>query len=205
VLDNVRSENRFWRYDRATGAWSLTHTLHGEGVGSISANGVNGDRTDDIWTTSSSYVLPTTYSLAHADSPQKEEKLKALPAFYNADGLKAEQLHATSLDGTTVPYFLVSRADAPRDGSTPTLLCAQAHAAHATRTHATHARTHATHARTHATHARTHATHARTHATRARTHATRTHATPHTCRSRVQHIAHHCVATPNGVAHTASF
>lgn len=75
VLDNVRSENRFWRYDTASGAWRLEQTLRGEGVTQISASGVNGDRTDAIWTTSSSYAphplahhhihLPTTTPTLH--------------------------------------------------------------------------------------------------------------------------------------------
>ena len=69
MLDHVRSEVRFWQLD-TSGAWSLKQTLRGEGVdGTVSAGGVNGDRTDAIWTTTSSYTLPTTYSLAHADAP----------------------------------------------------------------------------------------------------------------------------------------
>jgi prolyl oligopeptidase len=36
--------------------------------------------------------------------------------------LIVEQHEATSADGTKVPYFFVRRADAPRDGTTPTLL-----------------------------------------------------------------------------------
>lgn len=122
VLDNVRSENRFWRYDKASGKWGLEQTLRGEGVTEISASGVNGDKTDDIWTTSSSYTMPTTYSIARADKPSAQEKLKALPAMYDASGLASQQFAATSLDGTKVPYFLVSRKDTPLDGSTPTLL-----------------------------------------------------------------------------------
>jgi prolyl oligopeptidase len=48
--------------------------------------------------------------------------LKALPAFFNADGLHIEQRFATSLDGTRVPYFLVSREKLKLNGKTPTLL-----------------------------------------------------------------------------------
>ncbi len=33
-----------------------------------------------------------------------------------------EQGEATSSDGTKIPYFIVSRAEIPFDGSTPTLL-----------------------------------------------------------------------------------
>jgi len=122
VLDNVRSENRFWKYDRASGKWSLQQTLRGQGVAQISASGVNGDKTDEIWTTSSSYTQPTTYSIATADKAAAQERLKALPAFFDASGLESQQFDATSLDGTRVPYFLVRKMGAKLDGTTPTLL-----------------------------------------------------------------------------------
>ncbi|MFI5347901.1 MAG: prolyl oligopeptidase family protein [Elusimicrobiota bacterium] len=50
------------------------------------------------------------------------ETWRRLPARFDASGLKSEQRWATSADGTRVPYFLVRRASAPFDGSTPTLL-----------------------------------------------------------------------------------
>ena len=53
ILDNVRSELRFWRYEPPTGRWALEQSYKGEGFASISASGVQSDRTDDIWVTSS--------------------------------------------------------------------------------------------------------------------------------------------------------
>ena len=53
---------------------------------------------------------------------EKGETWRRLPARFDASGLKSEQRWATSADGTKVPYFLVRRASAPFDGSTPTLL-----------------------------------------------------------------------------------
>ncbi len=50
------------------------------------------------------------------------ETWRRLPARFDASGLKSEQRWATSADGTRVPYFLVRRASAPFDGTTPTLL-----------------------------------------------------------------------------------
>ena len=47
---------------------------------------------------------------------------RRLPARFDATGLSSEQRWATSADGTRVPYFLVRRASAPLDGSTPTIL-----------------------------------------------------------------------------------
>ena len=122
LLNNVRSELRFWSFDQASGAWSLHHTIHGQGVAQISMQGVHGTRSDELFATSSSYTLPTTLSSCHAQSPSKQSPLKSLPVFFDAAGLQEEQYEATSLDGTKVPYFLVSRTGAPLDGSTPTLL-----------------------------------------------------------------------------------
>ncbi len=52
----------------------------------------------------------------------RPEAWRRLPARFAAAGLSAEQRWATSADGTRVPYFLVRRASAPFDGSTPTIL-----------------------------------------------------------------------------------
>ena len=122
ILDNVRSELRFWKYDAALGRWSLTQSFRGDGFASISASGVKADSSDDIWMTSSSYIQPTTYSLASAHAPAKQEPLKALPTMYDASGCTVEQFKAVSADGTEVPYFLVRPKALQLDGSTPTLL-----------------------------------------------------------------------------------
>src|SRR5699024_4933325 len=54
--------------------------------------------------------------------PVTVEPLKAMPTFFDAAGLVAEQYFAASADGTKVPYFLVRPRDLPFDGSAPTLL-----------------------------------------------------------------------------------
>jgi prolyl oligopeptidase len=76
---------------------------------------------DDYWLTVTSFVEPTTLYLEHAKGGERE-KLKSLPAFFDAKGLTVEQYEATSRDGTKVPYFAVMRADAKRDGTMPTIL-----------------------------------------------------------------------------------
>mmetsp|Transcript_35843 Transcript_35843/g.94181 ORF Transcript_35843/g.94181 Transcript_35843/m.94181 type:complete len:766 (-) Transcript_35843:77-2374(-) len=122
ILDNVRSELRFWKYDKGTRAWELRSTFKDDSLASISASGVKSDTSDDIWVTSSSYIQPTTYSLASAEAPTKQERLKALPTMYDASGCLVSQHEALSEDGTKVPYFLVRHKDMKLDGSTPTLL-----------------------------------------------------------------------------------
>jgi len=122
VLETVVAEIRFWKYSKGT--WSLESTYKGEGLVAVSASGVNAEHSDAMWMTASGYTQPTSYSIAEAGSPKKQELLKSLPAFFNADGLKTQQLFATSADGTRVPYFLVAPEKMKLDGSTPTLLYA---------------------------------------------------------------------------------
>ncbi len=71
-----------------------------------------------------SFLTPSTLYLVDMDSSGKltATVAKQLPARFDASDLVAEQLEATSKDGTKVPYFLVRKKDIPRDGSTPTLL-----------------------------------------------------------------------------------
>ena len=122
ALEDVVGELRFWRYDRPSAGWSLERTFKGVGYASPSAAAVSAEESDAIWLTSSSYTQPTTLAIAEAAAPAEQERLKSLPAFYEAEGLQTQQLFATSADGTRVPYFIVSREAAPLDGSTPTLL-----------------------------------------------------------------------------------
>ena len=68
---------------------------------------------------------PDTLWIVHAATDVRE-LLKSLPPRFDASGMRAEQLFATSADGTRVPYFVVwprgVDLSQPADGSTPTLL-----------------------------------------------------------------------------------
>ena len=50
------------------------------------------------------------------------QPLKALPAYFDASGMRVEQRHASSTDGTRIPYFVVWPPGALADGRNPTLL-----------------------------------------------------------------------------------
>ena len=52
------------------------------------------------------------------------DRVKALPAQFDASGLVVEQLQARSADGTAIPYFVVHRRGMALDGSNPTELTA---------------------------------------------------------------------------------
>jgi prolyl oligopeptidase len=68
-----------------------------------------------------SFLQPDTLALGHTGRDTRET-LKTLPAFFDADGMRAEQRFARSRDGTRVPYFVVWPQGASADGSHPTLL-----------------------------------------------------------------------------------
>jgi prolyl oligopeptidase len=71
------------------------------------------------------FLTPDTVWLARTDAAEREP-LKALPHRFDASGMRAEQLFATSADGTRVPYFVVWPRGVdlahPANGRTPTLL-----------------------------------------------------------------------------------
>ena len=69
----------------------------------------------------SDFLVPERLELARTGSDSRE-LLKARPAMFDAQGMRAEQRFATSPDGTRVPYFVVWPRGAQADGRNPTLL-----------------------------------------------------------------------------------
>lgn len=117
-LDNVR--NRLQALKRENGKWTRAPIATPE-FGSVSINGIDPDESDDYFLTVSDYLTPSSLYLGTVGKEERE-KLKSLPAFFNAEGLEISQHEALSKDGTRVPYFQVSRKALPLDGRNPTLL-----------------------------------------------------------------------------------
>ena len=70
------------------------------------------------------FLQPDSLALARAGSDDREP-LKSRRPLFDATGMRAEQLFATSKDGTRVPYFVVwpkGKSVALRGGQAPTLL-----------------------------------------------------------------------------------
>lgn len=91
----------------------------------IGVQAVNQRESDDLWMTTTGFLTPSTLSVVRLDADGRTtgvEPLKSLPAFFDAAGMAVEQHFAVSKDGTRVPYFQVSPAGLPLDGTTPTLL-----------------------------------------------------------------------------------
>jgi prolyl oligopeptidase len=67
------------------------------------------------------FLQPDSLQLGRTGSDERE-LLKSRPAFFDAQGMRAEQRFATSKDGTRVPYFVIWPRGAVADGKNPTLL-----------------------------------------------------------------------------------
>jgi prolyl oligopeptidase len=120
MLEDVKSRLRVMTPVDSSGGWKQAQFVGAPAVGTVGVSAVDPDENDAVWMTVTDFLTPSTLSLA--DIGKKPEKLKAMPAFFNADGLVAEQHFATSKDGTRVPYFVVRRKDLAFDGKAPTLL-----------------------------------------------------------------------------------
>src|SRR5262245_53182227 len=117
-LDNVRSKLAV--LEPQSGQWTRT-PLEAPAFGSVSANGIDADESDDYFLTVADFLTPSSLYLGTVGRAERE-KLKSLPAFFKTDGLEISQHAATSKDGTKVPYFQVSRKDVQSNGKNPTLL-----------------------------------------------------------------------------------
>jgi prolyl oligopeptidase len=118
-LDNVA--NHLYVLTSADGKWKREAMPEAARFSSISASAVEPDESDDFFLTISGFLTPTSLYLGTVGG-KPAEKLKAAPAFFNAEGLEVTQHEALSKDGTRIPYFQVARKDLKLDGSNPTLL-----------------------------------------------------------------------------------
>ena len=119
VLDNVRNVVQVATHK--DGKWQIEALPGLPEFGTISASPIDADHSDDYWLTITDYLTPTSLWMGSIGKGPAT-KLKSLPSFFDADGLVVEQREATSKDGTQIPYFLVMRESASRDGKNPTLL-----------------------------------------------------------------------------------
>jgi prolyl oligopeptidase len=118
-LDNVK--NRLYVLTRKDGTWTREALPGLPDLGTVSASAVDEEESDEYFLTVTDYLTPTSLSLGTVGKGPAE-KLKQLPAFFDAKGLVTTQHEATSKDGTRVPYFQVSRQQLVLDGKNPTLL-----------------------------------------------------------------------------------
>jgi prolyl oligopeptidase len=118
LLDNVKG--KVVEVSRKGGKWTSRDVAVPEAA-SIGLAAVERNQSDDYWMTITSFTQPTTLYYAKPGS-DAHDKMKSLPAFFDAKGLKTVQYEAVSKDGTRIPYFVVMREGTKLDGSNPTVL-----------------------------------------------------------------------------------
>ena len=127
VLDNVAGRvEEVWRsgstWQRRSVAAPFPGTLGVQALHDPLLPAKPQDPLAEAWLLSyTDFLTPDTLSLAQTGT-DTFEPLKARPAFFDAAGMRVEQLFATSQDGTRVPYFVVWPKGAQADGRNPTLL-----------------------------------------------------------------------------------
>ena len=100
VLNQVISELSVMKWDKK-GQWEKipVETRPNGNIGIFDTH----EDDDDFFFNFESFLTPTSFWLCKGAS-LKAETLKSLPAFFEAQQLVSEQLEATSVDGTKVPY-----------------------------------------------------------------------------------------------------
>ncbi len=116
MLNNVRSELYEYRFE--DGTWDK-HRVDTPQFGSLSVVSAD-EQSDRYFFNYQDFLTPS--SLFYLSGDQGIKKVDSLPAFFDSNGLKAEQLEAVSKDGTRIPYFVVRPESVKADGTNPTLL-----------------------------------------------------------------------------------
>jgi prolyl oligopeptidase len=125
VLDNVAGRLEAWSPD-AKGRWQRQE-LEAPFPGRLSVTTLHDPMVArDPWAESylvnyADFLTPDTLLLGRLGRGGLQP-LKSQPAFFDSQGMRVEQLFATSRDGTRVPYFVVWPRGAKADGRNPTLL-----------------------------------------------------------------------------------
>jgi prolyl oligopeptidase len=117
-LENVR--NKLYTLQHEHGQWTRL-PLETPAFGSVTVSGIDHHESDDYFMTVTDFLTPSSLYFGTLGQPGRE-KLKSLPAFFNAQGLEISQHETTSKDGTRIPYFQVSKNGLQLNGHNPTLL-----------------------------------------------------------------------------------
>ena len=118
TLDNVRSHISALVLDGSEWKRSEVPTP-GFGTAEISSTD---DLTESFFFTYEDYATPV--SLWLSENGGAPARVKSMPAFFDATGVKTEQFEATSKDGTKIPYSVVTPKRFKADGTAPALLYA---------------------------------------------------------------------------------
>lgn len=124
ISDNVASKLEEWT--NTAGRW-VRREVKAPFPGTLSAGALHDPRlvtdplADAYLLNVADFLQPDSLQLGRIGSDERE-LLKSRPSFYDATGMRVEQLFATSKDGTRVPYFVVWPKGSQPSGDNPTLL-----------------------------------------------------------------------------------
>ena len=116
TLDNVHS--RITALSLEGGAWKRSE-VRTPGVGTATLQ-ASSDLTESFFYEYQDFLTPVSLWLSQGAG--EPARVKTMPAFFDAKGVKTEQFEATSKDGTKIPYFVVLPKGFKADGTAPTLL-----------------------------------------------------------------------------------
>ncbi len=122
VLDKVR--NRIVELRRLETGWlgrDLPLPGKGDGNAALDTWAFDAVASNRYFLTVTGFTEPATLHLMEAGD-DAHERLKSMPAFFDASGLQVHQFEAQSPDGTRVPYFAVMGRDTRLDGDNPAVL-----------------------------------------------------------------------------------
>jgi len=124
ISDNVASRLEEWSF---AGKTPTHRVIQAPFPGTLSIAGLHDNElkkdelAESYLVNYADFLTPDTLFHAHAGSDQREA-LKSRSALFDSNGMKVEQLFATSKDGTKVPYFVITPKGFKADGQAPTLL-----------------------------------------------------------------------------------
>ena len=133
ALNSVHTTRNYVLIDEMVNVRSRINVLHvNKGVwqrgllsipdmGTATVTPVDDYDSDDYFLNLEDFTKPTSLYMGTL-AKSGRELLKALHAFFNADGVQVVQHEAISKDGTRVPYFLVAKSTIALNGLNPTLL-----------------------------------------------------------------------------------
>jgi prolyl oligopeptidase len=118
VLEDVK--NRLTVLTPGKAEWKREPFQGAPPFSTVSAWGIDPEESDDFFMNVSDFLRPPSLFIGRIGA--MPEKIKEMPAFFDASGLEVSQHFAASKDGTKVPYFQVSKKGMKLDGSNPTIL-----------------------------------------------------------------------------------
>lgn len=129
ILDNINARMLRWDGTAMPPNWQTVSNVPTQGAMSIPKYKVRGGdvifaehvNNQQIFVIYQDFLTPQTVYLTETDGLSMK-KLRSMPDNFDASKFEVQQFSVASVDGTGVPYYVVSPKSRKRDGSSPTLM-----------------------------------------------------------------------------------